>query len=112
MKPPSPEFPDDLRPDSSPVDQVASVSERQTGHIRLGCYSCDRSDFDGVEELPTDWSDIVPVQSWEESIRPVEIDSEDGRSALDWQTHLGTCPACLECPAGTGRFCSFLAMKP
>lgn len=94
MKPPSNELPKNSRPDSPPVDQVASVPERPTGRIRLGCYSCDRSDFDGVDELPSDWEDIIPVQSWEESICPVETDSEEGRSALDWQTHLGTCPDC------------------
>lgn len=94
MTMPSNDFPDDLRPDPSPTDQVASVPEQNRGRIRLGCYSCDRNDFDGVDELPGDWEDIVPVQSWEEAISPVESDSDDGRSALDWQTHLGTCPDC------------------
>lgn len=94
MKPPPDELPDDPRLDASLADQVASVPEQETGRIRLGCSSCDRTDFDGVDELPGDWDDIIQVQSWEEAIRPVESDSDDGRSALDWQTHLGTCLDC------------------
>lgn len=94
MKTPSDQLPEDTHSDSSPANQGDSDPKQDTGRIRLGCYSCDRNDFDGVDELPGDWSDIIPVQFWEESIRPVDADSDDGRSALDWQTHLGTCPDC------------------
>ena len=64
-----------------------------SGKIRLGCANCDRTDFDGVDEFPTDWTDIAEVQSFAESIR--EVDWNDrSRSPLDWQTHVGVCPEC------------------
>ena len=64
-----------------------------SGKIRLGCNECDRDDFDDIDELPSDWTDIEEVRSFEEAIR--EVDFEDGsRSSLDWQTHLGLCPEC------------------
>ncbi len=47
--------------------------------IRLGCIDCDRTDFDGMSDLPTDWIQIQPVSS---------------RLALGWETHLGLCPDC------------------
>jgi hypothetical protein len=61
--------------------------------IRLGCHSCDREDFDGIGELPSDWLDISVVQSLEESCQEVEL-SDRLRSPLEWYTHLGTCPDC------------------
>lgn len=64
-----------------------------TGNIRLGCGSCDREDYDFVTGFPNDWTDITQVRSYEESSREVAFDDET-RSALDWQTHLGTCPDC------------------
>ena len=64
-----------------------------SGKIRLGCANCDRTDFDGVDELPADWTDIDEVRSFAEAIQ--EVDFEDhSRSVLDWQTHLGMCPEC------------------
>ena len=61
--------------------------------IRLGCTSCDREDFDGVDELPTDWDDIDEVRSFAEATREVDFD-DTSRSPLDWHTHLGVCPEC------------------
>ena len=64
-----------------------------SGKIRLGCHHCDREDFDGIDDLPTDWMDILEVQSLAEAT--LEVDFQDkSRSALDWQTHLGVCPEC------------------
>jgi len=65
------------------------------GTIRLGCLYCDRTDFDGVDQLPTDWEDIDEVQSCEEAIREVPPDDKR-RSVLDWETHLGVCPDCRQ----------------
>ena len=64
-----------------------------SGKIRLGCSYCDREDFNGIDELPSDWTDIHEVQSFEEAIREVDFDDQS-RSVFDWQTHLGACPEC------------------
>jgi hypothetical protein len=69
------------------------VSPRLFGPVRLGCIYCDRGDFDGVSEIPSDWSDVQEVQSLEDALRPVSFES-DTRSVLDWETHLGVCPEC------------------
>jgi hypothetical protein len=63
--------------------------------IRLGCMHCDRGDCDGVSQLPTDWEDIFEVQSYEESIRPVDPDDPNGDVTF-WETHMGVCPDCQE----------------
>lgn len=64
-----------------------------TGTIRLACGSCDREDFDGINEIPSDWIDVLEVQSLKESRRQVDFDDRT-RSVLEWYTHLGTCPDC------------------
>ena len=61
--------------------------------IRLGCSECDRSDFDGIDQLPKGWMDISEFQSHEESMREVDI-KDHSRSPFEWYTHLGTCPDC------------------
>ena len=61
--------------------------------IRLACSRCDRDDFDGVDELPADWTDITIVQSWDDSVSEVEFD-DHSTSPTEWYTHLGTCPDC------------------
>ena len=61
--------------------------------IRLACSECDRDDFDGIDELPIDWTDITEVQSLKESLREVALDDQS-RSPLDWHTHVGTCAEC------------------
>ena len=66
-----------------------------SGPIRLGCHACDRDDFDGISELPSDWLDITAVQSLEQSRREVD-QSDRSRSPLERYTHLGTCPDCQE----------------
>lgn len=59
--------------------------------IRLACFGCDREDFDGIDEIPKDWVDVDEVQSYEDSIKPVE--DRVGEVGL-WWTHLGCCPDC------------------
>jgi hypothetical protein len=66
-----------------------------TGPIRLACYTCDREDFDGINEIPSSWIDVVEVQSLEESRRPVDFGDLD-RSPCEWYTHLGNCPDCQQ----------------
>jgi hypothetical protein len=63
--------------------------------IRLGCLHCDRADFYGVSRLPSDWEDIFEVQSYEESIKPVDPDDPNGDVTF-WETHMGVCPDCQE----------------
>ena len=65
------------------------------GTIRLGCLYCDRTDFDGVGQLPADWEDIDEVQSYDEAIREV-APGDNRRSVLDWETHVGVCPECRQ----------------
>ena len=65
-----------------------------TGQIRLGCWNCDRMDYDGVDVLPSDWDGIDYVQSYENSVLPKGFSDLPNESCLDWQTHLGQCPDC------------------
>ena len=73
-----------------------------TQAIRLGCIFCDRNDYDGVDTLPDDWTEVSEVRSLQESMREVVLDgiftSRVGiaDSVLDWETHLGVCPECGE----------------
>ena len=53
-----------------------------SGKIRLGCSYCDREDFNGIDELPSDWTDIHEVRSFEEAIREVDMD-DHSRSVFD-----------------------------
>lgn len=71
--------------------------------VRLSCVSCGREDLDGITEnhleliRPT-WNEIFEVQTYEESTA-VWTDEQCRywfRSNLDWWTHLGTCPDCLD----------------
>ena len=50
--------------------------------IRLGCFDCDRDDFDGIPEIPDDWEGVG--------------EADDSGSVFDWQTHFGLCPDCQE----------------
>lgn len=61
--------------------------------IRLACHHCDTDEYDGVTEIPPDWSDVDEIQSYEASLVPVEM-NDSTRSPLEWYTHLGTCPDC------------------
>ena len=64
-----------------------------SGQIRLACCECDRDDFDGVDELPTDWSDITEEQSLQDAL--AEVSTGDPRKSIfEWHTHLGLCPEC------------------
>lgn len=64
-------------------------------NIRLGCMHCDRDDFDGVSQFPGNWEDIFEVQSFDESIKPVDPDDPNGDVTF-WETHMGVCPDCQE----------------
>jgi hypothetical protein len=65
------------------------------GKILLACTECEREDFDGVDEIPSDWRDVHEVQSYEESCR--EVDPRDYKaSVFEWYTHLGICPECYQ----------------
>ena len=66
------------------------------GHIRLGCISCDRTDYDCVDVLPSDWDFIDYVQPYENSVLPKGFSDLPNESCLDWQTHLGLCPDCSQ----------------
>lgn len=49
------------------------------GQIRLACIDCDREDFDGIDEIPENWSYVDAVDAGE----------------CEWWTHLGWCPDCI-----------------
>lgn len=55
-----------------------------TGPIRLACMYCDRSDCDGVYEIPADWLDVDALEDFQ----------IHAHTASEWWTHLGTCPDC------------------
>jgi DNA-binding transcriptional regulator YiaG len=55
--------------------------------IRLGCVHCDRTDFDGVSEVPSTWREIFPCHEW--------CDAEAPMVRPTWETHRGVCPDCL-----------------
>ncbi len=63
-------------------------------HFRLGCFHCDREDYDGVTELPKDWTDITEVQTLEQALTPVDFTAPTRLNIFEWQTHLGVCPEC------------------
>lgn len=63
------------------------------GRIRLGCISCSREDYDGIDELPDDWIDVDELQSFEQSFRHGRAGHGDV-SIVFWETHLGVCPEC------------------
>ncbi len=80
----------DIQPElplSDPLEAPVII----TGSIRLACRDCDRNDFDGIDELPTDWRDIAQEQTFAEA-----IDDTDPDEHLFWWTHAGTCPDCIE----------------
>ncbi|MDZ4852612.1 MAG: hypothetical protein SGI77_25260 [Pirellulaceae bacterium] len=83
---------DSLQPNQ--VDSVVDAPKPEA--IRLGCIHCDRNDFDGVKEMPSDWHEIFPIQTWHASIEEIERNDPLKRSALVWETHLGVCPECYE----------------
>ena len=61
--------------------------------IRLGCRECDTDECDDVDLIPATWTDVVEVQSLDES--QVEVSANDrSRSLTEWYTHLGLCPTC------------------
>lgn len=60
------------------------------GSIRLACMFCDRTDFDGVDEIPTNWFSVDESRACGELLRETGfIDNPSG-----WYTHLGVCPEC------------------
>ncbi len=80
-----------------PADTVAESPATAAGGkalIRLACLHCDRKDFDGVDSLPCDWTDIHEVQTLLESIEALEEEEGEEVSLVSWETHLGVCPEC------------------
>ena len=78
-----------------PDQAVSHSGTTSSNRIRLGCTNCDRTDFDGIDQLPEDWANILEVQTWEESSRGVASTDQSGH-AFDWETHLGLCPECTK----------------
>jgi hypothetical protein len=67
-----------------------------SGKIRLACMYCDTEEFDGVDSIPDGWINVEFYQSYEESLVEVPTENANGKSVLDWYTHLGVCPKCNE----------------
>ena len=61
--------------------------------IRLACRACDTDECDGVDLIPETWTDVVEVQSLDESQVEVPV-GDRSRSLTEWYTHLGLCPTC------------------
>lgn len=87
-----------------PVPTAADLAEfiRDHGPYRLACEGgCLRDDFNGVKELPSDWTGIYEYQTLKEALSTYEDDGDpdppEGYSVMDWETHRGTCPNCREC---------------
>lgn len=64
-----------------------------TDPIRLACRYCDSSECDGVTAIPSDWIEVVEVQSFVASREEI-LPGDSSRSPFEWYTHLGTCPEC------------------
>jgi len=81
-----------------PTDKKLEEQIEKHGRYRLACDSCFREDFDGVKELPSDWTGIREFQSLKASMSTYDElgdpDEPPGFSVLDWQTHFGLCPDC------------------
>ena len=69
--------------------------------IRLRCHQCDREDFDGIVEIPSDWTDVTFVPPLEASRQEVAL-SDTSRNRFEWYTHLGTSPECQTEEASDG----------
>jgi len=63
--------------------------------IRLACMYCDTDECDGVDQVPTGWTDVEHVQSYAASLEEIPPNAP-GRSVLEWYTHLGVCPDCRD----------------
>lgn len=59
--------------------------------IRLCCVECDRRDYDGVPEVPTDWFDFGPSNVVDDLLQ----DATGNDVAPHWHTHLAICPDCM-----------------
>lgn len=70
--------------------------------VRLTCYECDIAyDFiteEELAELKKTWGHISEVQSFEKACKTYDKreDEPPGYSVLDWYTHLGVCPECVQ----------------
>jgi hypothetical protein len=64
-----------------------------TSQIRLACQFCDTDECDGVTEIPSNWSDVHEVQSFNAAYEPIAADDQT-RSPFEWYTHRGDCPEC------------------
>ena len=62
------------------MDDLEFIERVAKAPIRLACTECDRTDFDGIATLPSDWSQIGEA----------EVSENDS----SWWTHLGLCPDC------------------
>ena len=61
--------------------------------IRLACQYCDTEECDGITEVPSDWVDVMEIQSYAAS-RDEILPDDMKRSVFEWYTHLGVCPEC------------------
>jgi hypothetical protein len=76
--------------------------------IRLACTECSRDDYDGITPahlkklIAAGWKDVYRFQTYRQSCKTYEDWSKapPDFSALEWWTHLGTCPECAEAEGG------------
>lgn len=66
------------------------------GKIRLACMFCDRDDFDGVDNIPTNWFSVDESQTCDALLQEAGI----VEATSSWYTHLGVCPDCQQSELG------------
>ena len=93
------EFSSEFSPESSSEFSAEMSMDEilETGRtIRLGCFTCDRCDYEYITEdelaaaVADGWEGVREIQSLEDS-----LDTESCANLLDWETHRGICPDCL-----------------
>ena len=78
--------------------------KRNPRTIRLACCHCDRRDMDGITPsklrklIRHGWEDVDRYQTYRQACRVYRNPAREppGYSILDWWTHLGTCPDCVQ----------------
>ena len=57
-----------------------------SGRIRLACRNCDTDVWDGINEIPADWKEVIEVQSFDEASLPTPFDASDNDPGFVWDS--------------------------
>jgi hypothetical protein len=72
---------------------VVLSAAREPGLIFLACRECDRTDFEGVEKLPTDWSDLLDESDGYKAAAEVWPEGDEPELG-PWWNWSGVCADC------------------